>query len=301
MTSREENISEMMQEANTAINLNKIIKNGACPRINEYAFADQSDEIKDDMSRAREVEKEILEKRKNKRAKEKEAKKNIELISQAMEMVLAWCGETGGWFGKNAAAIRTGKYDQLINGVDLVIEFAPNNEEEESRCLALSIAITAVENTAGLDEIMEKNLEKIKTGKLAQVKYFESPATGEKRQIENVIPVAIALDGERAIEFINKYSQKILNKKAAAEDGKQVGADPIQIMFLEQILAQLKAYLEEMDEENSKEAGIISEINKLQELLQPILDEINTGEQSNLEEDEISKRILKNLDKWLQR
>lgn len=302
MDTERRSMMEMLANIYIVKNAQEIIKSGISPRIAEFDFTDtyQSDEVKRDLAEVNRMEAVFAEETEKKPKNERDFEKNKRLVSEAMEIALAWGGEAYGWFGQNTMTIRTSKFDDIKNGVDLVIEFEIEEERSEPERLALSVDVTMSTDISTLDKKMENNFAKIQNQKFARIKYFESPTTGERGPIENIIPVTVALGGENAVEFITRFTQTMRKgKELGKAEKEEMQKHPAQIIFLKEILMQLNAYAGTLNQNNTHNVKLIGEINNIQRLLEAVLDEKSDIDSSELEGDQSFNRIKKNVNKWL--
>ena len=182
------------------------------------------------------------------RAKEKELmeryKQTGDVRNDAMEAFLASEIETADWF--EASVFRTTRYDDFLNGVDLVLEW---DQGEENEPLRLAVDVT----TATSPEALDGKLAKLKYG--STVKYFESDvALGEDGAPEQMslsgLPTVI-LGFER--EYLSTLAKEAVDhrttRKSTDEYGRPVslpdvrrdafGDHPMGLVLLEQAKAQL--------------------------------------------------------------
>jgi len=143
-------------------------------------------------------------------AKEMAKEERRKRVSEAVEVTLAYCGETQDWFGENAYLIRTSEYDDVINGVDLVVEFDLGSEDDEPRRVALTVDVTTAVEKSVLEKKIKRNAEKTftrKGDKKAQIKYFKSEANDYKGPLENIVPIVIGLEWQNAVKLLELQSQ----------------------------------------------------------------------------------------------
>lgn len=150
------------------------------------------------------------------------------MLADIMEAIIAEWGEQGEWFGPEAATIKTSRYDDIVNGVDAIVEFA----EGDNRASHTGLAIDATYS----DEIGKKikNIKnRIDQGNLGVVKYFESehlPLRGELSEIPMVIITANARTVKELAElWVNN------NKKALATHW-------IQFQILEELINECQFF-----------------------------------------------------------
>lgn len=210
-------------------------------------------------------------------------------ISEAFEVTVLVHGEESEWFGSNALTTRTTEFDDVLNGVDVIIEFnAGKKEDGEVKTpprLALAIDATTDTESAHINKKINNNIEKIlgTQGKTATVEYFESQITNERKQLNYVIPVVIGLEQENAKEILLDYANLItietLSKNISKEKYKEpmrilrkkIEKHPAQRIFLEEIKAQLNHYQSKLTLRNNDRDKIYKE--KIGELLS-IIDNI---------------------------
>lgn len=154
--------------------------------------------------------------------------KRMKQIADTFEAIVLMQAELSEWFG-NATTLKTSKYDDYKNKIDMIAEwFTPR---DGSRLLALAVDVTFGAKT------IEEKLHKIKTeidgGKnLGSIKYFKD-ARGDFMGTRNNVPRTIIGVSEPEVEELAVLWTQ--DKK------KELGAHPIQRLFTEQIQSQLKA------------------------------------------------------------
>lgn len=137
-------------------------------------------------------------------------------------------GEQSDWLGENASIIPTSEYDDIVNGVDAIAEFA--EEGRNPYHLGLGIDVTY---SSHIKKKFEKIKEKIDNGKLSEIKYFQSinmDFTGKLSQIPRVV---IAITKETLKELVDLDEGR---------KNKELAVHFIQFQVLEEILMQLKLF-----------------------------------------------------------
>ncbi len=156
--------------------------------------------------------------------KEKDAKK----IATIFEAILGEQIELSEWFGSDICTMATTKFDDIVNGVDVIAEFSENKTEFAH----LGLAVDAT-YSADFDSKFLKIKENINKGKLATIKYFNSSDMDFIGQLSQVPRVIIAADAKTVTELIELWDT----------DKKQdLAKHPIQFQILEQIILQLKVF-----------------------------------------------------------
>ncbi len=201
--------------------------------------------------------------------------------SDALEIIVGDQVELNDWFGPNAILARTTEYDDFFNGVDAVVEFSVDEEENPER-IALGIDASMKADMATVERKVSRNIEKVVGGRPpAEVKYFESQAADFKGRLEAIVPVVIGMDGEDCDRLMGLYAQLIkLKRQERTETIKALTREkmlemqnhPAQRVFLEEMRLQLEMYLDLFDRESvdsrhsvykdkvTKALGIIKEI-----------------------------------------
>lgn len=193
--------------------------------------------------------------------------------AEALEVILVELSELAEWFGSAVFAIRTTKYDDYFNDIDMVLEFDMGDSENIER---IALAIDA--SNAKFDIIrkkMDKNISKVtgKSDKAPQVKYFKSEIDPEfKGSIKNVIPVVVGMQGKNVDSLLDIYTSKNANK--------EMERHPAQRIFLEEIRSQLEMYLKIC--EDNPETELTIDTPQVQSLLDIIKKVIQEKEDANI-------------------
>ncbi len=140
----------------------------------------------------------------------------------------------GEWLGANTRATFTTDYDDLFHGADGVIEIGLEESLPTPTPVYSRLGFDATFSEEGLVRKLQKIKAKIDRSELAQVKYYKSPHTGEKRTLSR-IPLVILFASKTTIqEWVLAKQQETLT-----EERKQY----MQLFVLEQITYQLLATL----------------------------------------------------------
>ncbi|MGB3072977.1 MAG: hypothetical protein WBP40_04345 [Candidatus Moraniibacteriota bacterium] len=138
--------------------------------------------------------------------------------------------EQSDWFGPTAQTIKTSKYDDYVNGIDLVTEFS--NDDQSLTHLGLGIDVTF--GTTAMHKKFQRIREEISTGKLATVKYFESERSPHKGIYRDMPRVVIGAEREHITELAARWMDPKMNRELATH--------PVQAMLLDEIEAQLSGF-----------------------------------------------------------
>lgn len=251
--------------------------------LHERAFSDVYDQgVIDSDLRKVEERKAIFAKRDGKN----EAKQETKLRSEAMEAIIAHHGDSSEWFGSEAHIIKTTDFDDILRGIDFVLEFDPVDRERVGADdgvprIALAIDATSSHEMDTVSEKMDRNIKKIFDGDL-EVKYFASQIHPEdKGAIRDVVPVVIGIESENINQLIDDVHllirlSKIQNKtpdqkQSYAELRNKVDNSPAQIIFIKEMVLQLEMYARMM--ENKGKTDLLKQVRSLVAILKGVYDE----------------------------
>ncbi|MCL5410254.1 MAG: hypothetical protein M1324_00135 [Patescibacteria group bacterium] len=134
--------------------------------------------------------------------------------------------ELSDYFGSNAFTRRASHYDDLMNGVDTILEFR-NDPEESKQASYLTLGIDDTFSTR--PEVQEKKLRRIKSkidsGKLTQVKYFSSDYMNFRGELKNVPLIVLGTE----LRTVAQLRDLMLSR-----DNKILDSHPIQHLLLQE-------------------------------------------------------------------
>jgi len=129
-----------------------------------------------------------------------------DIYSDFLEKMFVAEGEINDLFGVGTRAIRTGKPDDYFRGIDLVLEFPPNEKGEVTRLCA---DVTVAES----DEVIHrktKHLESLlRKREGSMVKYFISPTENEAMVLTNVPQVIINIPRAEIIHLMTRSAMDL--------------------------------------------------------------------------------------------
>ncbi len=290
--------------------VNKILKSEHLRRLNEEDFIDIYGEqvVRNDLKAVKRLEEtdhpDYL--NESELARHERGKRR----SEALEVIISEQGEFNDWLGPDALMIRTSEYDDRLNGVDVIIEFNPEEQDEQNEIERIALAVDASmrPNYLTVNKKISRNINKLFGKQSMEVKYFQSRITEKKGKLRTIIPVVVGIEGDNANELmksvvqVSRLEQSELAKENSPEITKEVKEakrslmdkltkHPAQIIFLEEIADQLKMYLALIDKRPS-EKPILSK-DKIQSLLDLIESIIASKE--DIKKDLESKRDFKGL------
>lgn len=152
--------------------------------------------------------------------------------ADVMEGILYEQIELSNWFGESASTIKTSLYDDYVNHVDLIVEL----KEEAKAHAYLGLAIDVTFGTTAMQKKFDTIRSEILSGKLTEVKYFESEHSPHKGLYQKLPRVVIGVEREHIIELAAMW----LDPKRK----KELATHPIQKIILEEIASQLEGFRE---------------------------------------------------------
>lgn len=181
----------------------------------------------------------------------------VEKKSKLFEAILSKQIEEQNWMGEEVMTVVASNYDDIKNGVDMVLEFTA----EETSGLALAVDLTTTINPEILRAKLERIQDEIKIGKLTRVKYFKSEAEDFRDGLENIPRVIVCAD-QKTLEDLSQlfldYESAARNIKSYRKTGDSAGEKrwqeefkksreiiknhPVQRQILEEIKIQLERY-----------------------------------------------------------
>jgi len=266
---RERKLSEpqaALQKILVAANRNRAIQ----PKDFEYLYGAEA--VKTNQEEVRRLEGIFAE----------ETEQDTEKIGELFEALVNLLIEENDWLGPNATVIVPSRYDDIINGIDSIVEFEGKHEAKTHLALAMDVT----ENGSAIEKKLKRIRDSIDRNELSRVKYFQSGNfTGELNPVARVV---VGIEGTTVEEIADlvlrlKKSQSATtedrrsgNMSAAAEKTKaefkrvreQIANHPAQRTVLSEIEEQLEifhAYAESKKKEKAADeyARILSIIHAI--------------------------------------
>lgn len=120
--------------------------------------------------------------------------------------------EMSDWMGETARVIVPSRYDDIVGGVDGIVEF-----DDETSKTHLVLAVDVTESELGLNRKFEKINETIRKGSLSRVKYFRS---GNMRGELTLVP-RVVIGADR--KSMDEVAELLLEFKTTQKGGAQRG------------------------------------------------------------------------------
>ena len=164
---------------------------------------------------------------KNFDARQTPQERNTKKIADTLEAIILMQSEMSNWLG-NATTLKTSRYDDYVNKVDMISEWS--NPETGSQVLALAVDVTF--GATAIEKKMAAIKEEIDRGKLGSIRYFKD-SRGDFMGTRNNVPRTIIGVSQPMVEEL--AGMWINNEK------KSLGNHPVQKLIVSQMAVQLRA------------------------------------------------------------
>jgi hypothetical protein len=178
------------------------------------------------------------------------------IYGDILEAVTCEHGELSDWFGPKSQVIKTSRFDDYINKIDMIVE----TETEDRRFSHLALGIDVTFGSRDLSKKFDGIRRHIDTGELGQVKYFHSDRQNFSGQLRKIPQVVVGVELERAKEIGLLW----MNRR-----NKELGEHPMQMVILEEAALQLKTFSEYARKGGRSDTAVLleAELQKINELL----------------------------------
>lgn len=161
-------------------------------------------------------------------------KKEEAMISEVFEVSLWWLAQNKAFFGEQTKAILPSRYDDFVNGTDLILEITSETAAEVSR---LGIGIDATFGAEAVENKLDRLGADVSAGKSGEIKYYVSSDGKERRNLSSVPHLIIGLSVARAREMAQLW-RRVENKESTTYSPD---AHPLRVLVLQQLIAQASA------------------------------------------------------------
>lgn len=141
-----------------------------------------------------------------------------------------------GFFG-NAEITPASKYDDTINNTDLVVEI----QQADGKNIIFGIDVTT-SSGAALDKKTARQEQKLLSGELSSIKYYQSPFIKQKRGMLANLPVVLVGVSRENLQG-NAYE---MNK--ASKNPQGMKGHPLGNLFRQEVLSQLDGQIQFMEQ-----------------------------------------------------
>jgi hypothetical protein len=184
------------------------------------------------------------------------------------------------YLGENTKTYSTSKFDDYVNGIDIIIEVS---EESSERVDHLAIAVDATFSQDVLGKI-NKIKAKIKNGQLAVIKYFKSEALNFRGEKSGIPEFIIGID-KKSLEEITSFWLQSRHQK--------LNCHYLHLMVIDEILSQAKYYQNYAQEQGQEK--IARQYQHLFDLFQEIKNEKKEIIEKALENPQNKERMDEDL------
>ncbi|MGM0438856.1 MAG: hypothetical protein ACQEP3_00255 [Patescibacteria group bacterium] len=265
------------------LSVEKIVSSGGADHIPLDHFKNlegySEEEIEEDKKTLNSAEKYFEKQKENLPEKEREKLEKSQKRGEAMEIVLSEMLDR--WFEtENIEVItqRTTKFDDIVNGTDIIIEFKTPDSVEK-----VALAIDASLNVTGMKDKLERCYEKmIGEREDFEVKYFQGQFTDKDGEyphgsLKNVIPMAVGLGYKNANKLFDDFADYLSTREKDFNKGmdkiNKLTNNSIKKIFLEQIENQLDLYIDHKDE---LKRGMVDKVEKISTIIKEVSKNMNS-------------------------
>jgi hypothetical protein len=152
-------------------------------------------------------------------------------ISDTFEAIVLMQSEMNEWLGSNATTLRTARYDDIVNKVDMLAEW--KSPTEASQFLALAVDISF-----GMKQIEKKLItirHEIEKGELGTIRYFRDEAGNIMGTRRNVARTVVGISPMVIEELAGLWM---------GNKNKELGAHPMQRVMVDEMGFQLSMMMQ---------------------------------------------------------
>jgi hypothetical protein len=213
---------------------------------------------------------------------ERHEEKTSREYAEIMEAIFCEQIELSDWMGPNATTIKTAEYDDIKNGTDFIVEF----DEGTNSLSHLGIAVDVTFGSQQIEKKFLKIQEQILSGKLTEIKYFESGGGQYKGTLKKLARVVVGVEKPMILRLAKVWTDPSLKKDFAKH--------PVQKAFLLEIAHQLKTFAEYARRVNQEDIARVYE-NDLR-VIERIIEEKKDIEGTLFDEDRVFLAIEEQLE-----
>lgn len=206
-----------------------------------------------------------------------EESRRIKACGDTLEQIIAQNIKENRWFGDNTKVKFTSRYDDIKNGVDFVLEIRREGQPAFSAmCIDATFGVPDYKKLGRLQY-------EIDSGQLAKLKYSNLPentdSAGDKSD-KGIPRLILSLDLE-SLAQLSALEDKVIgtDKQKTDKAQEELSAHPAQVIFLRQIIEQLKVYAEYARSRGGEKAkSVIKPLQELQKIAEDIFqDKLRSG------------------------
>ena len=139
----------------------------------------------------------------------------LRLLAESFELSLPILIENFDFFGEGVESWLTTEYDDVMNGVDVVVDF-PGNKS------TLGLAVDLTISRESIARKLEKTRNKITDGILSSIKYYKTKDNSYLGMKKNIVPLVISASPETALRvteniYFSRDKDDVFNMQSLEE------------------------------------------------------------------------------------
>jgi len=179
--------------------------------------------------------------------------------------------------------IKTSEYDDYMNGIDLVLEF--QKADHPASHIGLGVDVTFSNN---LTRKIAKVKQEISAGRLASIKYFDSPNSHIRGQLRQVPRGIVGFDLD-ALHRISNYHKA---------HGEMPANDPLRSVAFHQLSMQMRKFADYAEKINSPSLSTLQRTSKFVDLLTTYVKDQNPYFTKFVQESEQVHNLVKTIEEF---
>lgn len=202
------------------------------------------------------------------------------IYGDILEAVACEHGELSNWFGTTSQVIKTARFDDCRNKIDMIVETEAENWQFSHLALGVDVTFGSKDLHKKFDAIKAN----IDSGKLGQVKYFHSDRQHFTGRLERIPQVVMGVE----IDRVKELGLLWMNRR-----NKDLATHPVQTTMLEEAALQLETFAAYAKRIGKSDITAIFErdLQKTRELIA----EKRAGGIQSLSHDKVFEEIKRNL------
>lgn len=161
---------------------------------------------------------------------EREKAERSKIIAECLEGIIL-CNKT--WFGLMAQTYPTTKFDDVKNGIDMIVERGKDGVfSHEGVAMDVTYA-----GKNGIAKKIDRILENLRKGKMGTISFFKSQDGRYKGELNNLPLVVIGADFNTMSHMINLFAED------TPQANRGLAEHPFQFQMIEQVIMQCDFYI----------------------------------------------------------
>lgn len=202
------------------------------------------------------------------------------IYGDILEAVVCEHGELSEWFGPKSQVIKTARFDDYINKIDMVVE--TETEDRQFSHMALGIDVTF--GSRDLHKKFDAIKARIDDGTLGEIRYFHSDRQNFTGRLGKIPQVVVGVE----IERVKELGLLWMNRR-----NKELREHSVQVTILEEAALQLETFTKYAKGIGKDELVTILE-RELQKINELLAQKRATGIKG-LKQDKVFEEIKRNL------